>query len=110
GAGAAGGGVYSVGGAGNTRTLSTIDASTVSGNAIRGVFVYGAGIYSDGGGIGKAGTLRVSNTTVARNLAEPSAGLPPFLLAIGYWRGGGLYMSNGYMELQSVTVAESSVR
>lgn len=110
GAGAAGGGIYSVGGAGNTRTLSTIDASTVSGNAIRGVFAYGAGIYSDGGGIGKANTLRVGNTTVARNLAEPSAGLPPFLLAIGYWRGGGLYMSNGYLELQSVTVVENAVR
>jgi hypothetical protein len=110
GAGAAGGGIYSVGGAGSTRTLSTIESSTVSGNAIRGLFAYGAGIYSDGGGIGKANTLRVTNTTVARNLAEPSAGLPPFLLNMGYWRGAGLYMSNGYMELQSVTVVENSVR
>jgi hypothetical protein len=110
GAGAAGGGIYSVGGAGSTRTLSTIDSSAVSGNAIRGLFAYGAGIYSDGGGIGKANTLRVTNTTVARNLAEPSAGLPPFLLNMGYWRGAGLYMSNGYMELQSVTVVENSVR
>jgi hypothetical protein len=110
GAGAAGGGIYSVGGAGSARTLSTIDSSAVSGNAIRGLFAYGAGIYSDGGGIGKANTLRVTNTTVARNLAEPSAGLPSFLLNMGYWRGGGLYMSNGYMELQSVTVVENSVR
>jgi hypothetical protein len=110
GAGAAGGGVYSVGGAGNPRTLSTIDSSVVSGNAIRGLFAYGAGIYSDGGGIGKGNTLRATNTTVARNLAEPPPGLPPFLLNMGYWRGGGLYMSNGYMELQSVTVVENSVR
>ena len=110
GGGAAGGGVYSVGGAGNSRTLSTIDQSTVSGNAIRGLFAYGAGIYSDGGGIGKSNTLRVTNTTVARNLAEPSENLPPFLLAMGYWRGGGLYMSNGYMELQGVTVVENAVK
>jgi len=110
GGGAAGGGIYSVGGAGNSRTQSTIDRSTVSGNAIRGLFAYGAGIYSDGGGIGKSNTLRVTNTTVARNLAEPSANLPPFLLAMGYWRGGGLYMSNGYLQVQSVTVVENAVR
>ena len=110
GAGAAGGGIYSVGGAGSTRTLSTIEASAVSGNAIRGLFTYGAGIYSDGGGIGKANTMRVTDTTVARNLAEPSPNLPPFLLSMGYWRGGGLYMSNGYMDLQSVTVVENEVR
>jgi hypothetical protein len=110
GGGAAGGGVYSVGGAGNARTLSTIDQSTVSGNAIRGLFAYGAGIYSDGGGIGMSKTLRVTNTTVARNLAESSANLPPFLLAMGYWRGGGLYLSNGYLQLQSVTVVQNSVR
>lgn len=110
GGGAAGGGVYSVGGAGSSRTISTIDQSSVSGNAIRGLFAYGAGIYSDGGGIGKSNTMRVTSTTVARNLAEPSANLPPFLLAMGYWRGGGLYMSNGYMELQGVTVVENAVR
>lgn len=110
GGGAAGGGVYSVGGAGNARTMSTIDQSSVSGNAIRGLFAYGGGLYSDGGGIGKSNTLRVTNTTVARNLAEPAANLPPFLLAMGYWRGGGLYMSNGYLELQGVTVVENAVR
>jgi len=110
GGGAAGGGIYSVGGAGNARTQSTIDQSTVSGNAIRGLFAYGGGIYSDGGGIGMSKTLRVTNSTIARNLAEPSANLPPFLLAMGYWRGGGLYMSNGYLQLQSVTVVENAVR
>jgi hypothetical protein len=110
GGGAAGGGIYSVGGAGNVRTLSTIDQSTVSGNAIRGLFAYGAGIYSDGGGIGQSKTMRVTNTTVARNLVEPAPNLPLFLLAMGYWRGGGLYMSNGHLQLQSVTVVENAVR
>lgn len=110
GGGAAGGGVYSVGGAGNARTMSTIDRSTVSGNAIRGLFAYGAGVYSDGGGIGNSKTLRLTNTTIARNLAEPAPQLPRFLLAMGYWRGGGVYLSNGYLELKSVTVVENTVR
>lgn len=110
GAGAAGGGVYSVGGAEHRRTVSTIDRSSVSGNRIRGLFAYGAGIYSDGGGIGNRKTMRVTNTTVARNLVEPAPGLPPFLLAMGYWRGGAIYMSNGYLEVQSCTVLENEVR
>jgi hypothetical protein len=110
GGGAAGGGVYSVGGAENRRTTSSIVRSTISGNAIRGLFAYGAGLYSDGGGIGKSNTLSVTNTTIARNLAEPAPGLPPFLLAMGYWRGGGVYMSNGYLEMQGATVVENLVR
>jgi hypothetical protein len=110
GGGAAGGGVYAVGGADDDRSVSSIDRSTVSGNAIRGLFAYGAGVYSDGGGIGNSKTLRVTNSTIARNLAEPSPGLPPFLLAMGYWRGGGLYLSNGYLELQGTTIVENKVR
>lgn len=110
GAGAAGGGVYSVGGAEHARTTSTVDRSTVTGNRISGLFVYGGGVYSDGGGIGNAKTLRLSNSTIARNLAQPAPGLPPFVLALGYWRGGGVYMSNGYMEIESCTVVENEVR
>jgi hypothetical protein len=112
GGGAAGGGVYSVGGAENARTVSTISRSAISGNAIRGLFAYGAGAYSDGGGIGKRNTLRITNTTIARNLAEPASPpqLPSFMLGSGYWRGGGVYMSNGYLELQGATVVENLVR
>ena len=110
GGGAAGGGVYAVGGAEDARSVSSVDRSTVSGNAIRGLFAYGAGVYSDGGGIGNSKTLRVTNSTIARNLAEPSPGLPAFLLAMGYWRGGGLYLSNGYLELQGTTIVENQVR
>lgn len=110
GGGAAGGGVYSVGGAENTRRVSSIDRSAITGNRIAGVFAYGAGLYSDGGGIGKSNLLRVTNSTIARNLAEPSPGLPRFLLAMGYWRGGGIYMSNGHLEMQASTVAENAVR
>jgi hypothetical protein len=109
GGGAAGGGVYSVGGAGHAGTASSIDRSTISGNRISGLFAYGAGVYSDGGGIGNRKTLRLTNSTIARNLAEPAPGLPGFLLSMGYWRGGGAYMSNGYMEIQNCTIVENEV-
>lgn len=110
GAGAAGGGVYSVGGAGHAGTVSTIDNSSITGNRIRGLFTYGGGVFSDGGSIGNRKTLRIGNSTIARNLVEPAPGLPPFLLAMGYWRGGGVYMSNGYLEIEACTIVENEVR
>lgn len=110
GGGAAGGGVYSVGGAGHSGTVSTIDRSTISGNRISGLFTYGAGVYSDGGSIGNQKRMRLTNTTIAGNLVEPAPGLPPFVLAMGYWRGGGVYLSNGYMEIQNCTIVENHVR
>jgi len=110
GAGAAGGGIYSVGGAGHPASSSTIDQSTISGNRISGLFAYGAGVYSDGGSIGKRKTLRLTNSTIARNVVEPAAGLPAFLLGMGYWRGGGVYMSNGYLAIKSCTIVENEVR
>lgn len=109
GGGAAGGGVYSVGGAGHSGTTSTIDQSTISGNRISGLFTYGAGVFSDGGSIGNSKTLRLTNSTIARNIVAPAPGLPPFPLGMGYWRGGGIYMSNGYLEIQNCTVAENQV-
>lgn len=109
GGGAAGGGVYSVGGAGSSRTTSTVDRSSITGNRISGLFAYGGGLYSDGGGIGNRKTLRVNNSTIARNLAEPAPGLPAFVLSRGYWRGGGIYMSNGYMEILGCTIVENEV-
>ncbi|MBL8225522.1 MAG: hypothetical protein JNM50_09340 [Chromatiales bacterium] len=109
GAGAAGGGVYSVGGAGSSRTLSTIDRSAITGNRASGLYAYGGGLYTDGGGIGKRNRLQVTSSTVARNLIDPAPGLPAFLLTMGYWRGGGIYMSNGYLEVQGCTVVENEV-
>jgi len=102
--------VYSVGGAGHARTVSTIDYSTITGNRIRGLFTYGGGVFSDGGSIGNRKTLRIGNSTIARNLVEPAPGLPPFLLAMGYWRGGAVYMSNGYLEIEACTIVENEVR
>jgi hypothetical protein len=110
GAGAAGGGVYVVGGAEHSSPVSTVDRCALTGNRLRGLFAYGAGVYSDGGGIGKARTLRVTNSTIARNLVEPAPGLPSFLLRSGYWRGGGVYASNGYLEVQGSTIVQNLTR
>ena len=111
GAGAAGGGVFSVGGRDTGSSASVIRGSSITENRIAGLFAYGGGVYSDGGGIGRSTSIHIENSTVARNLVEPPL-LPPFLfdlLDIGYWRGGGLYMSNGYMQVQSSTIAENRV-
>jgi len=111
GGGAAGGGVFSVGGAVSSRMTSTIDRSSITGNRISGIFAYGGGVYSDGGGIGNRKTLELTNNTIAWNLVD--ADLPPyipsFVLGMGYWRGGAVYMSNGYMFMQSCTVVENEV-
>ena len=111
GGGAAGGGVFSVGGRDTGINVSSIRRSSITENRIAGLFAYGGGVYSDGGGIGLSTRIHVENSTIARNLVEPPL-LPPFLfglLDIGYWRGGGLYMSNGYMQVQSSTIVENQV-
>jgi len=109
GGGAAGGGVFSVGGRDVPSDTSLIEQSAVTGNRISGLFTYGGGIYSDGGGIGRRNLLHVRNSTVAENLVEPAPGLPPFVLATGYWRGGGVYVSNGYLALEGMTIVENEV-
>ena len=111
GGGAAGGGVFSIGGRDTGINTSSISQSAITENRIAGLFAYGGGVYSDGGGIGRSTRIHIENSTIARNLVEPPA-LPSFLfslLDIGYWRGGGLYMSNGYMQVQSSTVVENQV-
>ena len=111
GGGVAGGGVFSVGGRDSRINVSSISQSAITENRITGLFAYGGGVYSDGGGIGLSTRIHVENSTIARNLVEPPA-LPAFLfdlLNIGYWRGGGLYMSNGYMQVQSSTIVENQV-
>lgn len=112
GAGAAGGGVYVVNGASlgpGVIAYSTIERSSISGNRISGLFTYGGGVFSEGGGIGEANRLLIYNSTLARNLVEPAVGLPPFLLGMGYWRGGGAYISNGMLSIHASTVVENQV-
>ena len=109
GGGAAGGGVFAVGGAESYPFDANILQSAVTGNRIRGLFTYGGGVFSDGGGIGNAREILLESSTIARNVVEPAPGLPPFLLTMGYWRGGGVYMSNGHLEIRSCTIAENEV-
>jgi hypothetical protein len=107
--GVSGGGVFSVGGAEAPQNVSTIDQSAITGNRIRGIFAYGGGAYSDGGGIGRRNMLALTNSTIARNLVEPLPGLPSFMYGFGYWRGGGIYMSNGYLLIHGSTIVENQV-
>lgn len=91
GADAAGGGVYSLGGADDgSGSLSTIEQSSIIGNRISGHFTYGGGVYSDGGGIGHLKTLSISNSTIAQNVVEPhnTENIPPYLQSKIFWRGG----------------------
>lgn len=105
--GVSGGGVFTVGGADASASVSTIDRSSITGNRIAGIFAYGAGVYSDGGGIGKLKTLKMTNCTIADNIVDIYG--PGFLYGSGYWRGGGAYMSNGYMEILSCTIVNNEV-
>jgi hypothetical protein len=104
GGGAAGGGVFSIGGVDTRDTTSTIVQSSITGNRITGLFAYGGGVYSDGGGIGNSNTLELINATIADNLVNF-----PYPIPFGYWRGGGVYMSNGSVFIQSCTIVENQV-
>ena len=109
GGGASGGGVFSVGGAESIAVASTIDRSSITGNRISAPNAYGGGVFSDGGGIGNSKFLVLMDSTIARNVVEPSPGSSAQALARGYWRGGGVYMSNGYLHVQGCTIVENEV-
>ena len=49
------------------------------------------------------------NSTVARNLVAELPGQAPPLYGIGYWRGGGVYMSNGSLTIHGATIVENEV-
>jgi len=106
--GAAGGGVYSVGGA-ETLGASSLTRCTISGNRIVGQHAYGGGVYSDGGGPGNKRFLTLQNCTIARNAVadHPNIGEPPG--SQYYYRGGGVYMSNGSLRVTSCTIVENTV-
>jgi hypothetical protein len=105
GSGASGAGVFTVGGVEASGSVSSLVSCSVTGNRITAGTGYGAGVYSDGGGIGNAKALSLMNCTVARNAIEPSVPVPSW----GYWRGGAIYVSNGYLTLQGCTIVENEV-
>ena len=110
--GAAGGGVYSVGGSDYANTLfqgadSEIKQSTVSGNRVTAQHAYGGGVFSLGGGPTNRASMYITNSTIARNLVQDNPDLPeagPY-----YYRGGGIYLGGGSLYLASSTVVENEV-
>jgi hypothetical protein len=114
--GGAGGGVYSVGGqaAYNSLGCSSVSNSSITGNRVTAQHAYGGGIYTDGGGLLLGGSanmypLKLTNCTIARNRVEDNPAIAESNMAQYYYRGGGIYMSNGWLELASCTVAENEV-
>lgn len=105
--GAAGGGIYSVGGADGPARHSSLTGCTVSGNRVSAQHGYGGGIFTLGGGPNYRMSLRLAQCTIARNVVEDNAELPD--AGQYYYRGGGVYMGGGYLSVTGCTVAENRV-
>ncbi len=108
--GAAGGGIYSVGGADNVGGVGNdtrVVRCAISGNRVTAQHAYGGGIFTLSGGPNNLARMTLENSTVARNLAEDHPGLPE--AGPHYYRGGGIYMGGGSLTLVSCTVAENEV-
>ncbi len=108
--GAAGGGIYSVGGAANaggSGNNTFLERSTISGNRVTGQHSYGGGIFTLSGGPNNLASMHLTNCTVARNLVEDN----PDIEDVGqyYHRGGGIYMGGGSLSVVSSTIAENAV-
>ncbi|MDF1525378.1 MAG: hypothetical protein RRA15_04045 [bacterium] len=109
--GAAGGGVSSTGGWDSTLDLS-ITRCAVTGNRVAGQHTYGGGIYTDGGGRTNTEPITITSSTIARNKVMHNPDIPGFGDTDPkerYYRGGGVYMSNGYLRIDGCTIAENEV-
>lgn len=105
--GAAGGGVYSVGGA-EAPGDSSLTRCAISGNRTTAQHSYGGGVFSEGGGRGSTRNISLVNCTVARNLVMDNPDLAEAPSGY-YYRGGGVYMSNGQMTVKGCTIVENAV-
>ena len=108
--GAAGGGIYSVGGADNTNGIGNdakLSNCVITGNRITAQHAYGGGIFTLSGGPNNLATMTITNCTVARNLAEDNPDLPE--VGQWYYRGGGIYMGGGSLVVISSTIAENEL-
>jgi hypothetical protein len=104
-----GGGVFSVGGVETSETETDIIRSSVTGNHITGIYAYGGGVYTDGGGSENSNTLNLNNSTISENKVDFPDDLSPSLASQGYWKGSGVYMSNGLMAVKTCTIVENQV-
>lgn len=111
--GAAGGGVFSVGGVESFPVTavngSTLSRCAVTGNRVVAQHAYGGGVYTDGGGPGMGNSLTVTACTVSRNLVADHPALAEDPRLQYYYRGGGIYMSNGALSVASSTITENAV-
>lgn len=107
--GAAGGGIYSVGGADGPGIRSSLSGCAVTGNRITAQYAYGGGIFTLGGGPNFLMSLSLTNCTIARNVAEDDPGIAESATYQYYYRGGGVYMGGGYLSVVGCTVAENRV-
>lgn len=108
--GAAGGGIYSVGGADHsdgTGNDTTISQCVISGNRVTAQHSYGGGMFTLSGGPTDLARMTVTNSNVARNLAEDNPDLPE--TGQYYHRGGDIYMGGGSLTVISSTIAENQV-
>lgn len=108
--GAAGGGIYSVGGADNTGGIGNeviLNGCSITGNRVTAQHAYGGGLFTLGGGPNNLAWLRMTNCTVARNVAEDNPSLPE--AGQFYYRGGGIYIGGGSLAIVSSTIAENEV-
>ncbi len=108
--GAAGGGIYSVGGAANeggAGNPTSLSRCSISGNRVTAQHAYGGGVFTLSGGPENVATMTLTSCTVARNLVEDHPDLPQ----AGQWyhRGGGIYMGGGSLSLVSTTIAGNAV-
>jgi len=108
--GAAGGGIYSVGGADNTTgdaNPASLNRCVITGNRTTGKSSYGGGVFTLAGGPNNIGWMYITNSTIARNLVENNLDLPD--VGQYYFRGGGIYLGGGSVQVVSSTVAENAV-
>lgn len=106
--GASGGGVFSLGGV-ETWANSQIIESSVGGNSVTAQHAYGGGVYSDGGGPGRQMSLYLENCTIAGNAVKDNPDIPQSTMSQYYYRGGGIYMSNGYLDVAACTITGNQV-
>jgi hypothetical protein len=65
-------------------------------------------VFSEGGGRGGSRNIYIENCTIARNLAEDHPAIDQAPSGY-YYRGGGVYMSNGSLTIMNCTIAENAV-
>ncbi len=108
--GAAGGGIYSVGGADHTDGKgndTTLTRCAISGNRVTAQHAYGGGVFTLSGGPNNRALMTLTNCTLANNLVADHPDFPE--AGQWYYRGGGIYLGGGSLEILASTVTGNAV-